>query len=351
MKRILHIIESLEPGGAERLLCNTVSQLPEYEHLIVTVFASADLSLLPANARHQCLNAKGKAKFFLKGWAYKKILRSYKPDVVHAHLYFATVLAKAFTPGRIPLVFTQHFEFSKNMGKWYYAFTDRLFSSKHQICIAVSKVVLKDYVASTGFGGKTTIISIYIPEHYFSLPRKVDVSNPLKMIALGNVKPIKNHRYLLDAFALMKDLPVACDVYGEGQDRPELEAIARKRDLSVFFKGSISDSSKVLPRYDLYVMPSLTEGFPLALFEAMAAELPPIVSDIPVFHELLGEQGKYINLHQPAELRSVIEYYLREPHKIISEGKEAKRLAREKVSKELYLTKVRRFYVSITGCN
>lgn len=349
LKRILHIIEALDLGGAEKLLCNTVSELPEYEHLIVTVFSSASLALLPKNAKHVSLNAKSKGEVLFKGYAYKRILRRYKPDVVHAHLYFATVLAKAFTPKSVLFLFTQHFEFSKNTTKWYYAFADKMVSRKRQVCIAVSNAVLNDYIASTGFRGKTTVIGIYIPDHYFFLPQK-KTGVPLKMIALGNIKPIKNQRYLLDAFALMKDLPVTCDVYGEGQERLELETIARQKKLPVFFKGSISDSSKVLPEYDLYVMPSLTEGFPLALFEAMAAGLPPVVSNIPAFHELLGECGKYLDLQQPGALRSVVEGYLRQPQKIKSEGEVVKALAEEKVSKEKYLRKIRQLYEPGKAC-
>ncbi len=347
MKKILHIIEALDPGGAEKLLCNTISELPEYEHLIITVFSSASLNLLPKNAKHIGLNVKGKSSVFFKGHTYKKILRDFRPDVVHAHLYFATVLAKAFTPISIPLVFTQHFEFSKNTIRWYYAFLDKVVSKKIHTCIAVSNVVLRDYIASTDFKGKKTVIGIYIPDHYFELEKIKKKDKIFKVIALGNIKPIKNQQYLLDGFSLMKDLAVACDVYGEGAERIELEKQARAKNIAVSFKGPVDDSSEVLTQYDLYIMPSFTEGFPLALFEAMAVGLPPIVSDIPVFHELLGEEGTYMNLRQPADLRKAVEGYLNAPQRIELKGFEAKQLARDKASKAVYLQKVRTFYESV----
>lgn len=349
LKRILHIIDGLEPGGAERLLCNTVANLPEYEHLIVTVFVSPNLSLLPANARHLSLNAKGKADVLFTGAAYKKALRRYKPAFVHAHLYFGTLVAKAFTPSRIPLLFTQHFEFSKNVSKWYYAFADRLVSTKRQTCVAVSGTVLQDYLRSTGFKGHTQVIGIYIPDHYFTLQAQRPEAGHLKVIALGNIKPIKNQQYLLDAFALMKDLPVSCDVYGEGPEREALEAKARAENIAVHFKGSITDSSLVLPGYDAYVMPSLTEGFPLALFEAMAVGLPPLVSNIPVFHELLGNEGTYLDLRQPASLREAVEDLLAAPQKREAAGQRVKKLSAEKASQAAYLKKVRRLYAACTG--
>lgn len=337
-------------GGAENLLRNTIAELPEYEHLIITVFGNNDLSLLPQNAEYISLGARHKAEVLLKLPAYRKILRRFKPHLVHAHLYFATILAKAGTPSRIHLVFTQHFEFSKNSSKWYYAFVDRLVSSKKQTCIAVSKVVLNDYVQSTGFKGKKQVLGIYIPDRFFNMVRQpVQERNnkELKVIALGNIKPIKNQRYLLKAFSLMKDLPVRCDIYGEGEERLQLEEEARQNNIPVFFKGPVTHSESVLPYYDLYVMPSLTEGFPLALFESMAAALPAIVSDIPVFHELLGEQGEYFSLQEPAQLRAIMEKYLFHKDLLTTRGAVMKQLAFEKASRQQFLSRLRTLYTQV----
>ena len=346
MKRILHLIESLTTGGAENLLCNTIAELPEYDHLIVTVFEGNNLSMVPPNAKHVCLGARSKTDVFFKLTAYTKTLKEYRPNIVHAHLYFATILAKAGTPASIPLLFTQHFEFSKNATKWYYRFIDRILSKKAQTCLAVSNVVLNDYVSTTGFNGKKNVLGIYIPDHYFTLDRsKVEPQNGhLKLLALGNIKAIKNQQYLLDAFALLKDLPVSCDVYGEGMERTRLEKEARAKGINVFFKGPVADSRGILSHYHLFIMPSLTEGSPLSLFEAMAAGLPPIVSDIPVFHELLGEETNFIPLNHAAALRKILEDYLQHPNKIDTEGAKAKALAATKVSKNVYLEKIRGVY-------
>jgi glycosyltransferase involved in cell wall biosynthesis len=344
MNKILHVIESLAPGGAEILLCNTIPELYNYEHLVVTLFASEQLSILPKNSNFVCLNAQVKSDIFFLGKKFKKIIGDFKPDVVHAHLYFATVLAKAFTPRTIPLIFTQHFEFSKNAAKWYYQMTDRILSRSSQTCIAVSKVVLNDYVATTGFRGKSHIVGNYVPDRYFNLEKNIVRTGSLRVLALGNVKPIKNQRFILDAFSLMKDLPVYCDVYGEGEERLKLEALARADEIPVYFKGQVNDSSNVLPEYDVYIMPSLTEGFPLALFESMAASLPAIVSDIPVFHELLESYGNYVSLQEPSQVRPIIEKYLENRDLLQDTGKTMKELALKKASRKSYLAKLEAVY-------
>lgn len=346
VKRILHVIEAIGIGGAEILLCNTVSELKEYEHVIISLYPPVDDSILPSNATHICLNATSPKALPAKAYRYKRIVKDFKPDIVHAHLYFATIFTKLLTPSFIPLLFTQHFVFSKNTSKWYYAFFDNIVSSKKHTCLAVSEVVLKDYVKSTDFKGHTRVLGIYIPDHFFKLSRPINDQSKkgLRMVALGNIKPIKNQQYLLNAFSHLRDLPVTCDIYGEGAERLTLEHEARQKNIAVYFKGPVSDSACVLPQYDLYIMPSLTEGFPLALFEAMAASLPVIVSDIPVFHELLGEQGEYFSLQDTTQLRGIIEKYMQQTDLLLTRGMVMKKIALQKASRENYLRQLREVY-------
>ncbi|MFN2440470.1 MAG: glycosyltransferase, partial [Chitinophagaceae bacterium] len=328
MKKILHIIDSLQIGGAEKLLCNTISELTGFEHLIVTLFPGKDNSLLPPNAKYICLNAKKITEIPSKRNLYKKILREFKPDIIHSHLYFATVFAKWLTPSSIPLIFTQHFEFSKNAEKWYYRFVDRVVSKPVHHCIAVSNVVLQDYLHTTSFKGTTRIINNYIPENYFNGTKKeITGEKKLKIVSLGNIKTIKNQQYILDAFEFLKDLDVQCDIYGEGFQRQQMDQQAQDNHLPIFFKGEIPDSSTILSNYDLYIMPSLTEGFPLALFEAMASGLPVVVSDIPAFHELLGDECNYVSLSDPSSLRSIITKYLSDPDLLKKDGDRMQEIA------------------------
>lgn len=347
--RVLHLIDSISVAGAEKLLCNTISELTEYEHLVVSVFSDNNPSLLPSGVQYKSLQARGKAHVFLKGFKYKNIVKQFRPDLVHSHLYFATVLAKCFTPKNIPFVFTQHFEFSKNADKWYYAIIDRAFSTSRQTCIAVAEGVKRDYIKSTKFKGSTFVVNNYVTDNFFERYATKQTSNHplLKMVSVGNIKPIKNQQYLIDAFRYLKDLPVSCDVYGEGQNKGFLADIVQKEGLNVNFKGLVEDVSWVLPSYDLYIMPSLTEGFPLALFEAMACGLPVIVSDIPIFRELLENQGNYVSLEDPSRLRAVVEKFLNSPALLSSEGYQMQRMANAKAGKEKYLSAIQGLYNDI----
>jgi glycosyltransferase involved in cell wall biosynthesis len=328
------------------LLCNTLSELQQDEHVVVTLFRTSENIPLPANCRHINLGAANERELFTKGWQLARIIRTFQPHLVHSHLYFSTLLAKAFTPGSIPLVFTQHFEFSKNAAKWYYAFADRLVSKKRHHVVAVSNAVLQDYLKTTRFKGSTHVINNYTPQRYFDQQAGYDLpqGTPLKLVAVGNVKTIKNQQYILDAFEHMKDLPVCCDIWGNGPQLEEQKREAEEKGLPVFFRGFTPDASTVLPTYHLYIMPSLTEGFPLALFEAMACGLPVVVSDIPVFREVLEGNGNYVSLQDPAQLRAVAEKYIHNPSLLQEEGAEMKALAARKTSKEKYLHSIEALY-------
>jgi len=352
LKKILHIIDSLQIGGAEKLLCNTIAELTGFEHLIIALFPGKDKALLPANANYICLNAKKITAIPSKRKLYKKIIREYKPDIIHSHLYFATVFAKWLSPSSVPLIFTQHFEFSKNAEKWYYRVVDKLVSKRAHHCVAVSNVVLQDYLNNTSFNGKTRIINNFIPEKYFNgIKSQLPEEKKLRLVSVGNIKPIKNQQFILDAFEFLKDLEVQCDIYGEGFQRLEMDKHSRDNLLPVFFKGEIPDSSEILGNYDLYIMPSLTEGFPLALFEAMASGLPVVVSDIPAFHELLGEDCNFVSLSDPSSLRTTIKKYLSNPDLLKKDGEKMKEIAMEKANKEVYLKKIINLYKELTDGN
>ena len=80
-------------------------------------------------------------------------------------------------------------------------------------------------------------------------------------------------------------------IVGDGPYKEDLVALAESAGVSdrCWFTGYRDNVSAFLPYYDVYLMPSITEGFGLALLEAMAAGLPCVCSDIPVFREILHE--------------------------------------------------------------
>lgn len=118
-------------------------------------------------------------------------------------------------------------------------------------------------------------------------------SHDLSMITVGSLIPRKNVEFLLRA---LPALPAACrlTVVGEGQLDSELHALAQALNISnrVTFKGKTApaDIPDLLASHDIFVLASVSEGRSNALYEAMAAGLAAIASDIPGTREQIENE-------------------------------------------------------------
>lgn len=125
--------------------------------------------------------------------------------------------------------------------------------------------------------------------------------------AIGRLVPVKGHIHLLRAFAEVKDShPGALlAIIGEGRARPELEAAIQELGLQgrALLLGARDDALQYVRAFDAFVMPSLSEGLPLALLEGMSGHLPVIGSDIPSLKPILEDcGGRIFPVGQPAAL-------------------------------------------------
>lgn len=113
--------------------------------------------------------------------------------------------------------------------------------------------------------------------------------------AAGRLVRIKGHRYLIQAFAKIceKHPDTHLCVIGNGREEASLRAeIARLGiDQRVHLPGFVAGAKRFVRAFDLWTMPSLTEGLPLALLEGMIGHLPIIASDIPSMRSLIDGAG------------------------------------------------------------
>lgn len=110
---------------------------------------------------------------------------------------------------------------------------------------------------------------------------------------IGRLVPVKGHIYLLEAFAELKSVDTRLAIIGEGRSRADLEAAIERLGLQgrVHLLGARDDALQYVRAFDAFVMPSLSEGLPLALLEGMSAHLPVVGSDIPSLMPILQDCG------------------------------------------------------------
>ncbi|HEX5034195.1 MAG TPA: glycosyltransferase family 4 protein [bacterium] len=118
-----------------------------------------------------------------------------------------------------------------------------------------------------------------------------------RILAVGRMVEIKGHRFLLEALARIAEQnpDLRLSIYGGGPLREALIELCRGLGIADRVTFEASRPSEAMPEvyraHDLFVMPSLFEGLPLALLEAMAGKLPVLVSDISAFRSVLDESS------------------------------------------------------------
>lgn len=120
----------------------------------------------------------------------------------------------------------------------------------------------------------------------------IEPHQPLRMACVGILEHRKNQAFILQCLASLVPHPPLLDIYGTGPDRERLEQLARKLGVErwVDFKGWVPVAD-IWPQVDLLLMPSLHEGAPNAVLEAMERGVPVLASDIPEHREILAEDA------------------------------------------------------------
>lgn len=339
MKRIFHIIPTLGSGGAERQLTNIIrsSNAEEFAHR-VCVFRDADFfapAIIEAGHQIHRLDAAGKHPWIS---ATRKILRlidAEKPDLIVSWLYDASIVSRIvhFFKPAIPLINTLHLtEYDKETIRaggwsplkveglrWFDKLSAQLVDPYFTAC---SVNVKKSYRQTLGIKeSRVEVIyngvdpaSLESDEKSVSRLRK-ELNIPDKAfvyVSVGRLAAQKNYSYLLKAFAqTAAKIPSAIlMIVGTGPLESELKKLSESLQISgqVRFLGRREDVGVCLGAADVFLIPSLFEGHPLALVEAMFKKLPSVASDIKVLREVLtdGENGLLVPLDQPEKLTAAM---------------------------------------------
>lgn len=120
-----------------------------------------------------------------------------------------------------------------------------------------------------------------------------------KIIFVGNLKPVKGLNYLIEAISVVKNKfsDVELIIAGDGPEKKNLQELSKNLNLqnSIKFLGRIENEkvAEYMSVADLFVLPSLSEGFPMVLLEAMAVGLPIVATEIRGVPEIVknGESG------------------------------------------------------------
>jgi len=322
------VVDSLEVGGAERHVVDLAVALSRKEHEVtVACSVAGDLaeSLEEANMPirsllDQLVKRRVSVAYARELWTLAKEERF---DLVHAHVYASAAAAAIATMGTgVPLVVTEHTE-AVWRGRRPRLVT-RWFCRRASRVIAVSDAVKRRLVKQDDVPpAKIAVIPNAVPANPDSgsgtLPLRDELRDRPLVGVLARLQPEKGVATFLKAGArVAKVVPQArFIVVGDGPLRAELEVLVRRLCMkrNVRFLGFRSDPRALIELLDVLVVPSLTEGAPLVVLEAMAAGVPIVASAVGGIPDQIRHEGEGLLVPpgDPAALGDAVLRLLRDP--------------------------------------
>jgi glycosyltransferase involved in cell wall biosynthesis len=172
-------------------------------------------------------------------------------------------------------------------------------------------------------------------------------------IVIGTIASLtskKGHEFLLRAVATLRDRGVASTLVlaGDGPERPRLEALTQQLGLAgrVHFLGAVPQAADVLAAIDVFVLPSLVEGLPLALLEAMRAGKAVIATAVGGVPEAVtaGVNGLVVAPGDDAALADAIASLAASPERRLELGRRAKETADREFTERVYVDALANLY-------
>ena len=254
-------------------------------------------------------------------------LRYFRPDVVHAHMFHANLLARlARLVALVPvLVCTAHSTYEapaqasqpreRTWREWAYRLTDPLCDLTTQ----VSQSGLERYVKVKAVPRKKIrVVPNGVDTDCFrpdpgtrrELRKELGWEHRFVWISVGRFEAPKNHRTLIEALALLEQETGLLVLIGDGNMRNEIEELTFTLGITsrVCFLGVRKDIPQLMNAADAYVMSSRWEGLPMSLLEAQACGLPVVATNVGGVPEIVrnGITGVLTPAGNPLALASAM---------------------------------------------
>jgi glycosyltransferase involved in cell wall biosynthesis len=312
--KIFYLIASCEIGGTERMLYLLAKGLDRkiYEPVITVLSGSGEFTeqLRQTDFRLYVLNLRKAPLSVIKLF---QLIKKESPDILHSFLFAGNLLGRIFGKiAGVPVVISAQRSVDA-WRKWYHWILDRITSC------------LPDIIISNSFAGKKILTEksrinpnriIVISNGIKSEPEAKEVSRKTLGIegncpvvgTVGNLRKAKGHVFLIKAASkVIEKMPeVKFVIVGQGELRNSLEEKTEQEKIedNFIFPGFIQNARDIMRIFDVFVFPSLWEGCPVSLLEAMDEGKPVVafsVGDIP-FIIKDGENGF---LAEPRDYRTL----------------------------------------------
>ena len=347
MHKVMHVITGLNTGGAESMLVKLLKEWKKEEEICHCVVSLIDKGTLGEEIERlgvpvYTLNLKNKKSWIFLLSNVKRILIKERPSLIQGWMYHGNLLSMLFkiiSKKNIPIIWNvRHSIAQLNKEVFFTQLVIRLnafLSSKAMLIIYNSMISIQQH-ANLGFSKKN---SIYIPNGFdtkkFSNNSSVRLairddlnigSNSIVIGSIARFHPMKNHKMIVGAayILLNKGYDIHFVFVGRGVSHNSL-CIEDKHAKNFHFFGEITDVSNIINAMDVYISSSSWgEGFPNVIGEAMASQVPCVVTDVGESYSIVGDTGFLISINNTGELVSSVVQMSLDCKKRVILGKQAR---------------------------
>jgi glycosyltransferase involved in cell wall biosynthesis len=311
---VLHVLGTGDVGGQG--IANLVQNLAEHinpsRYRVAIVLLGRDGAigdkLRKAGLSVTAVDWTGGSKQLDGIWRFTRAVSRLNPDIVHLHSggLSARLAAKAGSKRRIIMHFHSVAEESGRA-------TVRK-STGADLVIANSGATAK-----TISGGKVVVIHPGVKAIARRSPKRADPSRPIAIGIVARLVPVKGLDFMIGAMSLLmeRSRSVTLEVAGIGPERERLERETARAGLAdvIRFIGWRDDVRALMVHWDIYVQPSLSEGFGIAAVEAMAQGLPVVATRVGGLPEVVmdTETGILVPPRDSIALADAIDALINDP--------------------------------------
>lgn len=314
--KILYVITGLGVGGAEKVVVDLADQMNALGHIVKISYLTGEVLVRPVSDKIEiiALNLNSKNDLLSASIKYKKLLKRYCPDIVHAHMVHANIFTRINRVGAyVPkLICTAH---NSNEGGKARMLAYRLTNRLSDINTNVSQEAT-DSLISKGAFRKSNVMTVHngidLSKFEKVSSRQALDQNVINLISVGRFNDQKDYPNLINAFAELKKnitTSIRLTIVGDGELRPQIEAMIKQLDLDndIVLLGRRSDIPELLSQADIFVLASKHEGLPTVVIEAMACECYVVATDCGGSTEILGNTGRLVPIQDSQALAGALQ--------------------------------------------
>jgi len=281
-KKILIINNGLASGGIERASVSLTHHFSEmdYQVSVLALYQSKHLFKLNRNIGlfepDFTRTENNKLLYVIKMMIFaRKITREFKPDTILAFSEWTNpYIVVALLGSGYPIYVSDRMSplaklpfLSELLRKGFYR--------------KATGIVAQTQFAKTILKQKTNASNIKVIFNPVNIIEKIKVKKRNRIVSVGRLSKEKGHKHLIEAFAEIENKSWDLSLVGTGMEHENLEQLANQLGVGdrVIFHGHLNDFALQLSEAKIFVLPSLTEGFPNALIEAMSFPLACISSN------------------------------------------------------------------------